>query len=54
VREVAVVYSTRVLAELLRRGANGHWPDKTEKIGQDESIEFACRMHESYAQTHLG
>jgi Uma2 family endonuclease len=58
VREIVVVHSTRVLAEKLRRGADGRWPDKTDKIGQDgtlrlESIDFACSLREAYAQTHL-
>jgi hypothetical protein len=58
VREIVVVHSTRVLAEVLRRGTGGHWPDKTDKIGQDrtlrlESIGFACRLREAYIQTHL-
>jgi Uma2 family endonuclease len=58
VREIAVVHSTRVLVELLRRGADGHWPEKPEEIASDgtmrfESIGFACRPPEIYAQTHL-
>ncbi len=58
VREIAVVHSTRVLAELLRRGADGNWPEEPEEIGPDgtlclESIAFACPMPEVYAQTHL-
>jgi Uma2 family endonuclease len=58
VREIMVVHATRVLAELLRRGADGHWPEKTEQIEPDgilhlESIGFSCRLREAYAQTHL-
>ena len=58
VREIVVVHSTRVLAELLRRGADGHWREQTEKIEPDgtlrlESIGFSCRLREAYAQTHL-
>jgi Uma2 family endonuclease len=58
VREIAVVHSTRVLVEMLRRGADGHWPEEPEQIGPDgtlrlESIDFACRLPEVYAQTHL-
>ena len=53
-----MVHSTRVLAELLRRGADGHWPEEPEEIGPDgtlrlDSIGFACRLPEVYAQTHL-
>jgi Uma2 family endonuclease len=58
VREIAVVHSTRVLAELLRRGADGHWPAEPEEIGADvtlrlESIGIAYPLREAYAQTHL-
>jgi Uma2 family endonuclease len=58
VREIAVVHSTRVLAELLHRGADGHWPQTPEQIGADatlrlESIAVAFRLREAYAQTHL-
>lgn len=58
VREIAIVHSTRVLAELLRRGADGHWPEQPEEIGAGdtlclESIGVAFPMREAYAQTHL-
>jgi Uma2 family endonuclease len=57
-REIVVVHSTRVLAEVLRRGPDGRWPEKTEKIGRDgtlrlDSIGFACQLPEVYAQTYL-
>jgi hypothetical protein len=37
---------------------NGHWPEEPEEIGRDgtlrlDSIDFACRLPEIYAQTHL-
>jgi len=49
VREIAVVHSTRVLVEMLRRGTDGHWPEGPEEVGPDgslrlESIGFACRL----------
>jgi hypothetical protein len=54
VREIAVVHSTRVLVELLQRGADGHWPEKpSDGTLRFESIGFACRLPEVYAQTHL-
>jgi len=58
VLEILVVHSTRVLAELLRRGADGHWPEEPEEIGADgtlrlESIGFGCGLREAYVQTHL-
>jgi hypothetical protein len=59
VQEIAVVHSTRVLAELLRRGSDGHRPKQPEVIAPGntlafESIGFSCPLSEVYAQTHLG
>jgi Uma2 family endonuclease len=58
VKEIAIVHSTRVLVELLRRGADGHWPEQPEEIGPGgelrfATIDFACRLADVYAQTHL-
>jgi Uma2 family endonuclease len=58
VREIMVVHSTRVVAELLRRGSDGCWPAEMEMIEPDatlrlESVDFTCRLREAYAQTHL-
>ena len=58
VREIVVVHSTRILVELLRRGADGHWPEEPEEIGADgvlrlESIVFSCPLSDVYARTHL-
>jgi Uma2 family endonuclease len=58
VREIVVVHSTRVLAELLRRDPDGNWPAEPQEIGPEgilqlESIAFACPLPEVYAQTHL-
>ena len=58
VREIAIVHSTRVLAEVLRRGEDGHWPEAPEQIDADdmlrlESIGVAFALREAYAQTHL-
>ncbi len=58
VREIAVVHSTRVLAEVLRRDADGHWPAEPEEIGGEgmlrlDSIAVAFPLREAYAQTHL-
>jgi len=58
VREIAVVHSTRVLAEVLRRGAGGDWPAEPAEIGGGdmlhlESISAAFPLREAYAQTHL-
>jgi Uma2 family endonuclease len=58
-REVAIVHSTRVLAELLRRGPDGSWPEETAKVGPGgtlsfESVGFSCPLSEVYAETPLG
>ena len=58
VREIALVHSTRVLAVLLRRGVDGHWPAVPVEIGNGdtlrlESIGFACPLRDAHAQTHL-
>ncbi|HEX6000555.1 MAG TPA: Uma2 family endonuclease [Hyphomicrobiaceae bacterium] len=59
VREIVVVHSTAVLAEVLRRGADSGWPTETDKIEADgtlslQSIGFACPLRDVYKQTHLG
>jgi Uma2 family endonuclease len=59
VREIAIVHSTRVLAEVLRRGPDGHWPEETEKVRPGDtlsfaSIQFSCPLADVYARTHLG
>src|SRR5262245_45641431 len=56
VQEIAVVHSTRVLAELLRRGRDGRWPEEPEEIGPDGKLSFAsidltCPLYDVYAQT---
>jgi Uma2 family endonuclease len=58
VREIVVVHSMGIKAELLRRGADGSWPAQPEQIDADgtlrlESIAFACPLRAAYAQTHL-
>jgi Uma2 family endonuclease len=58
VREILVVHSTRVLAELLRRETDGNWPAEPEEIRSDgtlrlDSIGFSCPLIAVYAQTHL-
>jgi Uma2 family endonuclease len=41
VQELLVVHSTRIEAELLRRGADGSWPEQPEIIGADGSLSLA-------------
>jgi Uma2 family endonuclease len=59
VREIAIVHSTRVLVELLRRGSDGHWPEVTGTIEPNgtlsfESIGFSCPLSAIYIETPLG
>jgi Uma2 family endonuclease len=59
VREIAIVRSTRILAQLLRRGPDGDWPEEAEEIGPGgmlvfESIGISCPLSEIYAETPLG
>jgi Uma2 family endonuclease len=58
VREILVVHSTRVMAELLRKGADGAWPEDPEIIEAEgtlrlASIEASWPLAEVYAGTHL-
>ncbi len=58
VREILLVHSTQVQAELLRRGDDGAWPERATLIGAAdvlrlESIGFAAPLIELYARTHL-
>jgi Uma2 family endonuclease len=58
VREIVVIHSTRIFAELLRRDADGNWPEQPEEIGTEgtlrlQSIDFSCPLAAAYAQTHL-
>jgi Uma2 family endonuclease len=58
VREILVVHSTRVAAELLRRRPDGTWPEEAEEVRQGgtlrlDSIDLTCPLSEVYARTHL-
>jgi Uma2 family endonuclease len=58
VQEILILHSTRVGAELLRRRADGFWPERTDDISADgdlllESIGFAIGLTELYSQTPL-
>jgi Uma2 family endonuclease len=44
VREIVVVHSTRVLAELLRRGPHGNWPAEPREIGPDDTFAREHRL----------
>lgn len=58
VREILIIHSTRAAAELLRRGADGSWPEQSEHIGAAgtlglKSLGFSCPLSAVYARTHL-
>jgi Uma2 family endonuclease len=51
--EIVIVDSTRMAAELLRRGADGAWPEQPEMLGAEdelriESIGFAALLRAVY------
>lgn len=58
VREILLVSSVQVAAELLRRHPDGTWPEQPEMLGPGdairlESIGFAAPLGAAYATTHL-
>lgn len=58
VREILLVQSTRIEAELLRRGKDGSWPPSSEVFSGDvsiplETIGMALQLSSLYAKTHL-
>ena len=58
VRQIVVVHSTQMLAEVLNRAADGAWPADAEVIAaggtlQVASIGMALPLTEIYAATHL-
>ncbi len=58
VREILLVRSTRVEAELLRKGDDGNWPERAAIIGSGEvlglkSVDFAAPLTSVYRTTGL-
>ena len=58
VREIVIVHSTAVRAELLVRDENGHWPPNATEIGAGGTLAFpsigaVIPLSEVYAGTHL-
>lgn len=58
VREILLVRSTGIAAELLRREADGSWPANPQPIGKDgalslDSLDFTCPLAAFYDGTHL-
>lgn len=59
VTEILIVDSTKVAAELLRRGGDGHWPQDPEPIATGGTIHLTgigleLPLAEAYSGTHLG
>lgn len=57
-KEIAVLRSTSVAAEILRRQPDGAWPGKPEHVGPDgtlrfDSIGFAVPLRDAYRTTDL-
>jgi Uma2 family endonuclease len=56
--EILLIRSTRIAAELIRRGADGSWPSNPQPIDSDsvlvlESIDFSCPLAAICDNTHL-
>ncbi len=59
VREILLVRSSRIEAELLRRGADGNWPADAERLSKDgtltlDSIGFTTPLAALYRTAGLG
>ena len=58
VREILLIRSTRIAAELIRHGADGIWPSNPQLIEADaalflESLDFSGSLAAIYENTHL-
>ena len=58
VQEILIVFSTEIGAEILRRRADGSWPDQPEFIGPAEelrleAIGFTARLRDAYRTSGL-
>ncbi len=58
VREILLIRSTRIAAELIRRGADGIWTANPQPIDADaalvlESLDFSCPLAALYENTHF-
>ncbi|HVC62267.1 MAG TPA: Uma2 family endonuclease [Acetobacteraceae bacterium] len=58
VREILILHSTRIAAELLRRRPDASWPEEPHPVGPAdqltlESIGLTVLLAELYARTHL-
>jgi len=58
VREILLIRSTRLAAELIRREADGTWPANSRPVGAEavlvlESLDFSYPLSAVYEGTHL-
>lgn len=58
VREILVIHSTRIGAELLRRGPDASWPTDPEMLASEDmlklgSIGMSCALRDLYQGTYL-
>ena len=58
IAEILIVDSTKVAAEVLRRGDDGHWPSNPQAIGPGGTIRLGSigldvPLAEAYRRTHL-
>jgi len=58
VSEILVIQSTRIGAQLLRRGSDGQWPDQPVSVGPEDeisltSIDFSAPLRSIYRTTVL-
>ena len=58
VSEILLIRSTRIAAEMIRRGADGSWPSNPQPIEAGatlflESLDFSCPLAAVYENTHL-
>jgi len=56
--EILLIRSTRIAAEMIRRGADGSWPSNPQPIEAGamlflESLDFSCPLAAVYENTHL-
>ena len=57
-REILLLSSTAIKAEIIRRGADGNWPETPLLVGSEDllrldSIDFETRLRDLYATTSL-
>ena len=58
VREILLIRSTHIAAELIRREPDGSWPANSTAIGEDaplvlESLDFSCPLNAVYEGTRF-